>query len=132
HVQQLRRYVPRVVLVFDADEGGDKGVDRALEVFVSQDVELRVAALPAGLDPCDLLVQEGPEPFRAALTNAVDVLEFKLNRVLSLDAATGVEGRRRAVEAMLGVIALAPPLPGQAGAVKQELMITRIAHRLGL
>jgi DNA primase len=43
-----------------------------------------------------------------------------------------VEGRRRAVDAVLGVIALAPPLPGQAGAVKQELMVTRIAQRLGL
>ena len=51
---------------------------------------VRVAALPAGLDPCDLLVQEGPEPFRAALTNAVDVLEFKLNLVLSSATATSV------------------------------------------
>jgi DNA primase len=132
HVQQLRRFVPRVVLVFDADQGGDSGVDRALEVFVSHDVELKVAALPAGLDPCDLLVQEGPEPFQAALTNAVDVLEFKLNRVLGLAPQESVEGRRRAVEELLRVIALAPEMPGQAGAVKRELMVTRISQRLGL
>jgi DNA primase len=43
-----------------------------------------------------------------------------------------VEGRRRAVDAVLGVIALAPPLPGQAGAVKTQLMINRIAQRLAL
>jgi DNA primase len=36
HVQQLRRFAERVVLVFDADEGGHSGVDRALEVFASQ------------------------------------------------------------------------------------------------
>src|SRR5205085_11532722 len=56
HVQQLRRHAPRVVLVFDADAGGETGVDRALEIFVGQDVALRIATLPAGLDPCDLLV----------------------------------------------------------------------------
>ena len=28
HVRQLRRFAPRVVLVFDADAGGDAGVDR--------------------------------------------------------------------------------------------------------
>ena len=36
HVRQLRRYAPRVVLVFDADEGGSTGVDRAMELFVAR------------------------------------------------------------------------------------------------
>jgi DNA primase len=66
------------------------------------------------------------------LTKAADVLEFKLTRVFETEAAHGVEGKRRAVDAVLGVIALAPALPGQAGAVKQELMLTRVAQRLGL
>ena len=47
HVKRLRSLVPRVVLVFDADAGGVTGVDRALEVFVRQEVDLRVATLPA-------------------------------------------------------------------------------------
>jgi DNA primase len=132
HVQHLRRFVPRVVLVFDADAGGETGVDRALEIFVSQNVDLRVATLPPGLDPCDLLAQQGAEPFLKALADAVDVLEFKLNRVWETEAGQGVEGQRRAVEAVLGIIALAPELPGQDGAVKQELMVNRIAQRLGL
>src|SRR5439155_12323678 len=59
HVAQLRRYVPKVVLGYDADAGGLTGVDRALELFVSQDVELAVATLPEGRDPCDLLVRPG-------------------------------------------------------------------------
>jgi DNA primase len=133
HVQQLRRFrVPRVVLVFDADAGGATGVDRALEVFVSEDVDLAVATLPTGLDPCDLLLQQGPEAFRAVLESAVDVLEFKLNQVWAAEASKGIEGRRRAVDAVLGVLALAPEMPGQAGAVKRELMIGRIAQRLAL
>jgi DNA primase len=132
HVQHLRRWVPRVVLVFDADEGGDTGVDRALAIFASQEVELAIATLPAGLDPCDLLVQQGAEPFLAALGGAMDALEFKLNRVLARPDSAGVEGRRRAVDAVLGVIALAPQMPGQTGAVKHQLMVSRIAQRLGL
>ena len=35
------------MLVFDADEGGLTGVDRALEIFVSQDLDLAIATLPA-------------------------------------------------------------------------------------
>jgi DNA primase len=134
HVQQLLRWLPqgRVVLVFDADAGGSTGVDRALEIFVSQDVDLAIATLPEGMDPCDLLVKEGPAPFQQALANAVDALDFKLKQVLTGAAATTLEGQRRAVDAVLGIIALAPEMPGQIGAVKQQLIVSRIARRLTL
>jgi DNA primase len=132
HVKHLRRLVPRVVLVFDADAGGATGVDRALEVFVSQEMDLAIATLPSGLDPCDLLVKEGPEPFRQAIGAAVDALDFKLAQVLRAEASAGVEGRRRAVDQVLRIIALAPEMPGQAGAVKRELVVNRIAQRMGL
>jgi DNA primase len=132
HVRNLRRFAPRIVLVFDADVGGSTGVDRALEIFATQDVDLSIAALPEGLDPCDLLIQQGPEPFQRALSEAVDALDFKLNQVFASQATSGVEGRRQAVETMLGIIALAPELPGEAGAVKRQLIVTRIAQQLGL
>src|SRR5262249_13646524 len=112
--------------------GGNTGVDRALEIFASQEVDLAVATLPEGLDPCDLLVQQGADAFRRALAGAVDALDFKLNQVLARPENQGVEGRRRAIDAVLAIIALAPELPGQAGAVKRELMVTRIAHRLAV
>ena len=137
HVRNLRRFagaeVPRVVLVFDADAGGNNGVDKALEVFASQEVDLAIATLPEGLDPCDLLLQDGgPQKFREILDGAVDALDFKLARVLATDGANSVEGRRKAVDAVLGIIALAPEMSGQAGAVKRELIVTRIARRLAL
>jgi DNA primase len=132
HVHHLRRFTNRVVLVFDADAGGEAGVDRALEIFAGHDVDLRVATLPAGLDPCDLLARQGADAFGAVLQGAEDALEFKLNRVLGGQTRPGVEGAARAVDAVLGVIALAPPQPGQAGTVKVQLMVGRIARRLGL
>src|SRR5262249_19210927 len=101
HVRQLRRFVPRVVLVFDADAGGEQGVDRALELFASQDMELAVATLPTGLDPCDLLLKEGAETFRRVLESAVDALEFKLNAMVTREGASSVEGRRRVADAVL-------------------------------
>jgi DNA primase len=132
HVRHLRRFVPKVILVFDADAGGDNGVDRALEIFVSQEVDLAVATLPAGLDPCDLLVRDGPDAFRRVLAEAVDALDFKLSRVLAKESSAGVEGKRRAADALLGIIALAPDMPGQALALKQQLVISRIAQRLAV
>jgi DNA primase len=132
HVKQLRRYLPngRVILVFDADEGGDSGVDRALEIFVTEEVDLAIATLPDGMDPCDLLVQRGPDAFRQALDTAVDALDFKLNRLLSPGASEGIEERRRAADLVLGVLALVPQRPRQSIALKQELVVNRLAQRL--
>jgi DNA primase len=133
HVAQLRRYAPKVVLVFDADDGGLTGVDRALELFVGQDVELAIATLPDGLDPCDLLIQPGgADVFRHALANAADALGFKLDQLLLRESTQSIDGTKRIVDAILAIMALAPPIPSQAGQVRQELIVTRIAHRLGL
>ncbi|HEY3787262.1 MAG TPA: DNA primase [Urbifossiella sp.] len=133
HVAQLRRYAPKVVLVYDADAGGMTGVDRALEIFVSQDVELAVAVLPDGLDPCDLLSQpDGVAVFNKVLAGAVDALDFKLNRLLERDPHPSVEATRRIIDAVLGIMAGAPVLKSQASQVKQELIVTRLAQRLGL
>jgi DNA primase len=132
HLRQIRRFVPRVVLVFDADAGGDLGVDRALTLFATHDMDLSIAALPAGLDPCDLLVKQGPDPFRRVLEAATDALEFKLDGMIRREGTSSVEGCRRILDAVLGVIALAPSLPGEAGAVKIELMVSRVARRLAL
>jgi DNA primase len=132
HVHKLRMFAPRVVLVFDADAGGDTGVDRALELFAGHEVDLTIATLPDGTDPCDLMVARGAEPFREALEKAADALDFKLRQVTANGAADSVEGKRRAADAVLAIIALSPDLVGQSGAMKRELMVTRIAQRLGL
>jgi DNA primase len=140
HVAQLRRSVSKVVLVYDADAGGLTGVDRALEIFVSQDVELAIATLPDGLDPCDLLVRsDGVDTFKKILVSAVDALDFKLNRLLERNGASSIDGTRRVVDEVLGVMAMAPTPHSQginllpnAVNVKQQLVITRLAQRLRL
>jgi len=134
HVAQLRRFVPRVVLVFDADEGGDAGVDRALQLFVNNELDLRIATLPKGLDPCDSLVNQGPEPFQTALTNSEEVLEFKLQRVWTRVRGQGVEAQRLALDQVLRVIATAPELAvdGQTSMTKRWLVLGKIATKFGL
>lgn len=133
HVAQLVRHVRKIVLVFDADDGGNTGVDRALEIFVSQDVELAVATLPEGLDPADLLARDDGEAiFRKSLETAVDALDFKLNQLFAKADRSNVDAVKRMLDTILGIIALAPPVPSEAAQLKQELVMTRLASRLGV
>ncbi len=138
HVAQLRRYAPKVVLVYDADAGGMTGVDRALELFVSESVELAVATLPDGLDPCDLLVRpDGVVTFNKVLAGAEDALDFAFRRLLGDEGAHSVEVSRGVLDRILGVMVKSASWQNKGEypthlRVKQELIMTRLASRLGL
>ncbi|MGF1578391.1 MAG: DNA primase [Gemmataceae bacterium] len=131
HVNQLKRVASRVVLVFDGDAGGTTGVDRALELFVRQDLSLDIATLPEGMDPYDFLVEYGVDALRSVLTNAQDVLEFKLEQWVTQDSHQSVETQRRTIDSILAILALGSDLPRQADQLKRELIVTRIAQKFG-
>ena len=46
HVAILRRFADRIVLLFDGDRAGDNAASRAMELFLSQPVEIAIASLP--------------------------------------------------------------------------------------
>jgi DNA primase len=74
HAALIRRTGARsIVLVFDGDAAGRKASVRALMGLLKLPVELRVATLPEGRDPGDLLVDPaGSEVFRARVDGALD------------------------------------------------------------
>src|SRR5262249_29521539 len=100
HIAHLKRYVSRVVLLFDADQAGTGGMERALGLFVQSEMELAIASLPEGMDPCDYLIKHGPEPFRQRLEQAQDALEYTLSSAFAA-AGTGVAGQDQAVNKVL-------------------------------
>lgn len=106
HARALRRLSERVVLLFDGDEAGQKAADRALDllmgVYLSESVDIRICVLPDGLDPDDLLRQEGgPERFRTALARASDALPFMASRIRRKIDGRGLSGRQQEIEQTL-------------------------------
>jgi len=80
HVRLLSRYARDVILVFDADVAGAAATERALELFLAQRVNVRVATIPAGKDPCDYVLAEGPEAFGKLLADAPGALRYAWDR----------------------------------------------------
>jgi DNA primase len=133
HVMQLRRYVPKVVLVFDSDDAGESATDKSQGLFWAQhNFEITVCTLPQGLDPCDLLMQPGgTEVFKKCLADAKDVHEFKIDSLLKRHSSNTLEGQKHIVDASLSFLALAES-PSAAAQMKIELAVTRLSQRLGL
>jgi DNA primase len=108
HVTALRRLSERAVLVFDGDEAGQKAADRSLELFLGHEVDVRVLVLPESLDPCDFLLSEGAEAFKAMVEKAVDPLTFAIDRAEARFDFASVEEARQAAELVLEVLARVP------------------------
>jgi DNA primase len=53
-LRELGRLTKKVVLCFDGDAAGEGATLRGMELAASQGFDVRVVALPAGLDPADL------------------------------------------------------------------------------
>jgi DNA primase len=108
HLDLLRRFTERVVLAFDADEAGAGAALRGFEQSVPGDLDLRVAALPPGRDPADM-VQDGDV---AALVKSVDasipLLQFRLEMELDHFDLSEAEARGRAIGAAAALVALHP------------------------
>jgi DNA primase len=103
HVRLLRRYARRIVLAFDADAAGQAAAERFYQWERDHDLEVAVAALPAGVDPADLAGTD-PEGLAASVEGAVPFLKFRVDRVLGAASTATAEGRARAAEAALEVI----------------------------
>ena len=107
HFRLLKNFAPRIVLAYDADTAGQAAASRFYEWEQRYEVDVAVAALPPGADPADL-AQRDPEALAQSVKAAKSFLEFRLDRVLGSADLRSPEGRARAAEAGLAVIAEHP------------------------
>ena len=104
HFRVLGNFATRVVLAYDADAAGEAGATRVYEWERHHSVDVAVAALPAGADPADL-ARTDPEALRRAVAEAQPFLRFRIERVLQAADLRTNEGRAKAAEAALAVVA---------------------------
>jgi DNA primase len=132
HGRILRRYAKKVVLVFDSDVAGVEAANRALDVCLSQRIDIRLASVPDGKDPCDFILAAGKERFEQLINEAVDVFQFKWDRLTaSFSGDDTLTGKRAAIEEYLQTIATAL-LAGNITPIDRGLIINRISNIIGL
>ncbi len=109
HVQILRRFAEKIVLLFDADAAGDTATNRAVELFLTQPVDIAIASLPDGVDPDEFLLANGLPAFEGVLKNAPDALTYTWKQLTRKFDASGdsLTGQQKAVEEYLELLASA-------------------------
>jgi len=132
HGRVLRRYAKKVVLVFDSDAAGQEAANRALEVCLSQRIDIKLASVPEGKDPCDFLLANGKERFERLVAEAIDVFQFKWDRLLeNFSSDETLSGKRLAIEEFLQTIATALQA-GSLPAIDRGIIINQLSKIIGL
>ncbi len=132
HARILRRYAKKVVLIFDGDIAGVEAANRALGICLAQRIDIKLASVPEGKDPCDFLLSAGKERFEQLVEDAVDVFEFKWNRLTeTFSADNAIIDNKAAIEEFLQTIATGL-LSGNLSAIERGLIVNRLSKIIGL
>lgn len=132
HARILGRYAKRIVLVFDNDIAGVEAANRALEVCLSRKIDIKLAFVAEGSDPCDFLLSSGAEAFTKVVAEAVDVMEFKWQRLTEgLKDSDNLSDRRAVTEEFLRSVSAAL-LGGRIDVLSRGMMINKLSKIIGL
>jgi DNA primase len=126
-VATLSGMVEEVVLALDADSAGQEAMLRAQRVAAGRKMRLRVAAMPAGEDPAEMMAEPGgAERFRALIDAAVELNAFQVGLVLDrTDVASPAERDRALTE-------VAPVLGAMGETASRDDLVRQVAERLDL
>jgi DNA primase len=125
-VKILSAYANEAVLALDADRAGREAMLRAQRVGAAK-LRLRVARMPAGKDPADLLAGgdgASANAFRTALEAAEDLPVFHVHTLLDDADLSSPAGRDRALDEVVGVIG------GMPDSITREELMREVASRL--
>ena len=122
----LSRYADEIILSYDADEAGQKATARALGIFGTTGMEIKVLRLTGGKDPDEIIKKYGAQRFRDIINGAANDTEYRLIRArqgidLSTDAGK-VKYLSAATEVLAGI-----PSP-----VEVDVYASRLANELGV
>lgn len=121
-----RRLADEIVLLFDGDAAGQAATQKALAGLVGeQGLTLRVARLPDGVDP-DELVLKDKAGLEKVLAEADDLVGFLMTEALRGWDASSPAGRERSIKA---AIKLLGRIDDRIGVATQ---MNRLAERFGL
>ncbi len=132
HINLLRRFCNRVALVFDSDDAGRRAADRAIELLLRYPVDVRIAHVPDGKDPCDFCMTHGGEAFEKILAEAKDSLEYAWEKMYAtFQASDSLAGKQRASEALMRLVAPAI-FNSSVDPIRRGLLQKNIADLVGI
>jgi DNA primase len=122
----LKRFAPAAILLYDSDQAGLRATFRAGDELLRHGMRARVATLPPGEDPDTLVRVGGAAALEPILTDAVDLLERKIQLLERKGWFEGVDHQRDALDRLL------PTIRATADPISRDLYLKMVSERTGV
>ncbi|MEI6084840.1 MAG: DNA primase [Verrucomicrobiota bacterium] len=108
HARILKRYAEEVVLMYDADEAGQKAIVRSAEPLWEAGIAMRVAVIPGDYDPDSFIKAHGGEKLKNLITNGESFFVYLLERLSHQHDPRSERGKLQIVRQMVEWLARIP------------------------
>ena len=85
HVTLLKRMSDNLLVALDADSAGIAAATKSAKIALKEGMEVKVAELPEGMDPSDIIESKGGDEWRKIIKNSKHIITFLLD-VLERDS----------------------------------------------
>jgi len=106
--ERLRRLTSSAIVCYDGDSAGRNATRAALALLLGHGFAARVARMPAGEDPDDLLRREGPQAVAARIDESADAVTWLLEDVQPGEPGLEPAAKRERIGLVLEVLAAIP------------------------
>lgn len=124
HVKLIKRYTNEVVIAYDSDKAGESATSRGLDLLVKGNIRVKILTIPSGKDPDDFVRANGAEPLRKLIRSAVDLIDYKLQKVNEYESIKNIEGKKRAVSELITTLA------NMSNEIERSEYVKKCAERL--
>ena len=135
HIRVIKRFADQVTLVLDGDEAGQRRANQILDLFVAEDIDMRILTLPENADPFDFVMENGKGAFTELVQSAPDAMTHKIRlETRGVDLANDSHRSNQALERILETLAKSPVAQATSAArtLRQDQILTRLARQFQL
>ena len=120
----IRRLSENVIFAYDGDEAGIRAVSRSAIIALSLDMQVKVAVLPEGKDPADIISND-PTLWKDMIKNSVNIVSFHIDRICKSSNDVRIRGKkiREIVFPFLSMV---------KSSIERSAYITEIHNKTGL
>ncbi len=99
--RMMKFLVSKVYISYDGDFAGLKAAVRGLDILENQGIDVKVAVMPEGMDPDDVIKKLGVEKYKSILQEALPLVDFKLFILKSeVDLKDAIQRRKYTQQAL--------------------------------
>jgi DNA primase len=104
HLQLIKRFAPKVKLIFDSDTAGIRATLRAADVIIPSGLPADAVLLPEGQDPDSFIQAQGAGAFVGLLTQGIKLMDFAIEQCMASPDIRTIDGKLRIIETVLPTI----------------------------